>query len=111
MIILRWLLNTVTLLFVAQLVPGFVVETFWSALIAALVLGLVNAVIRPFLLILTLPINFLTLGLFTFVINALMLLLVSHIVKGFTITNFAAALVGGIVLWLVSLLTNQFLEA
>ena len=111
MIILRWLLNTVTLLFVAQLVPGFVVETFWSALIAALVLGLVNAVIRPVLLILTLPINFLTLGLFTFVINALMLLLVSHIVKGFTITSFAAALVGGIVLWLVSLLTNQFLEA
>ena len=111
MIILRWLINTLALLFIAQLVPGFVVENFFSALIAALVLGLVNAFVRPILLLLTLPINLLTLGLFTFVVNALMLLLVSHVVKGFTITSFAAAFIGALLLWAISWLTNYFLRA
>ena len=110
MIILRWLINTLALLFVSELVPGFVIDNLFSALIAALILGLVNAVVRPIIILLTLPINLVTLGLFTFVINALMLLLVSHVVKGFTINGFAAAFVGGLLLWLISLLTNRFLD-
>jgi len=109
-LLLRWLINAVALVLVAQLVPGFSVDSFYSALVAAIILGLVNAVIRPLILLLTLPVNFLTLGLFTFVVNALMLLLVSSIVKGFTVDGFAAAFTAAIVLWLISLLTNLFLH-
>lgn len=105
-LIFRWLINAVALLVVANVVPGFGVDTFYTALIAALVLGLVNALIRPILLILTLPINILTLGLFTFVINALMIWLVSTIVKGFTVEGFVPAFLAALFLWVVSLATN-----
>lgn len=106
MLILRWLLNATALLIVSSLVQGFAVESFYTALIAALILGLVNAVIRPILLLLTLPITILTLGLFTFVINALMILLVSTIVKGFVVDGFGPAFIAAIILWLISLVTN-----
>ena len=81
-LIFRWIINALALLLVAYLVPGIAVDGIWSALLTALVLGLVNAIIRPILLVLTLPVNIVTLGLFTFVINALMIWLVSAIVKG-----------------------------
>ena len=87
-------------------VPGISVKNFYSALVAALILGLVNAVIRPLLILLTLPVNILTLGLFTLVINALMLWLVASIVKGFDVKNFVAAFFGALILWAVSWLTN-----
>lgn len=109
MLILRWIINALTLLVVAELVPGFSVHSFWTALIAALVLGFVNATIRWLLIFLTLPINILTLGLFTLVINALMILLVSSIVKGFDVASFGAALFAALLLWLISLVTNAFL--
>lgn len=83
---------------------------FWSALIAALVIGLVNALIRPLLLILTLPVNILTLGLFTLVINAFMFWLASSIVKGFDVANFWAAFWGALVFWLVSWLVNGLFD-
>ncbi len=108
MLLLRWLLNAFALIVVSLIVPGFHIANFWAALVATLILGLVNAVVRPLLLLLTLPINILTLGLFTFVINASMILLVSTIVRGFTVDNFTAAFFGGIVLWLISLLSNVF---
>lgn len=73
---------------------------------AALVIGLVNALIRPILLLLTLPVNIVTLGLFTLVINGLMFWLASSIVKGFTVTDFSAAFFGALVYWLVSWLVN-----
>ena len=88
------------------IVPGISVKNFYSALLAALVLGLVNAVIRPLLILLTLPVNILTLGLFTLVINALMLWFVASIVKGFDVKSFIAAFLGALVLWAVSWLTN-----
>lgn len=110
MILLRWLINALALLLVANLVPGFSIDSFYSALVAAAILGLVNAVVRPLLLVLTLPVNFITLGLFTFVINALMIELVSSIVKGFNVTGFLPALQAAIALWLISLLTNLFLH-
>jgi putative membrane protein len=74
------------------------------------VLGLANAVVRPILLILTLPITIITLGLFTFVINALMILLVSTVVKGFTVEGFVPAFLAGLVLWVISMGTNSLIR-
>jgi putative membrane protein len=105
--IISWLIRTLAIIVAAYIVPGVTVRTFWIALVAAIVLGIVNVLIRPFILILTLPINILTLGLFTLVINALMVLLVSAIVPGFQIRNFGSALLFAIVLWLI----NWFLSA
>ena len=84
-LLLRWLLSALALLAVAYLYPGVRVDSFFAAAMAALVLGLVNAVIRPILVILTLPVTIITLGLFLFVINALLFWLVAEIVKGFTV--------------------------
>jgi putative membrane protein len=109
-LIFRWLINAVALLIVANIVPGFGVDTFYTALIAALVLGLVNALIRPILLVLTLPITILTLGLFTFVLNALMIWFVSTIVKGFTVEGFVPAFLAGLLLWAVSVGTNRLIK-
>lgn len=106
MILLRWLINALAVMAAAYLVPGVSVQGFWSALIAALVMGLINALIRPIILILTLPVNILTLGLFTLVINALMFWLASTIVKGFDIQGFWPAFWGALVFWLVSWITN-----
>lgn len=105
-ILLRWIFSALSVMVVAYLVPGVRVASFWSALIAALVIGLVNALIRPLIILLTLPVNILTLGLFTLVINALMFWLASSIVKGFDVTGFAAAFWGALVYWLVSWLVN-----
>lgn len=96
-LIARWLLNAAALLLVAYLYSGVQVTSFTAALVAALVLGLVNAVIRPILVLLTLPVTILTLGLFIFVINALMFWLVASVVGGFAVTGFLAALVGSII--------------
>lgn len=110
MFLLRWVLNTLVLLFVANLVPGVDFTSFWAALIASLILGLVNAVIRPIMIILTLPINILTFGIFTFIINALMFWLVSTIVKGFDITSFGAAFWGAFAYWIIIMIINYFIE-
>jgi putative membrane protein len=109
MLIARWILNAAALLLVAYLYPGVQVESFFAALMAALVLGLVNAVIRPILVLLTLPVTLLTLGLFLFVINALLFWLVAEIVKGFTVTGFGAALLGSILYSVITLITSWLL--
>ena len=108
-LLLRWVINAAGLLLVAYLYPGVQVEGFLSALLAALVLGLVNAVIRPILVILTLPVTVLTLGLFIFVINALLFWFVAEIVHGFRVTGFGAALLGSILYSIVTLLTSWLL--
>ena len=110
-LILRWILNAIALLIVAYLVPGIVVANFYTALVAALVLGLINAIVRPLVLILTLPVNILTLGLFTFVINAVMLYFASTLVKGLEISGIVAAFLGAVVLWVISILTNHLIKA
>lgn len=106
-LILRWILLALALLAVAAIIPGIHITGFGTALIVALVIGVINTFIRPFVQILTLPINILTLGLFTFVINALMLWLVAGLVAGFEITGFFAALLGSILLSIFSLLINR----
>jgi putative membrane protein len=105
----RWIVNAAALLLVAYLYPGVHVEGFTAALVAALVLGLVNAVIRPILVILTLPVTLLTLGLFLFVVNALCFWFVAEVVRGFTVTGFGAALLGSILYSLVTLFTSWVL--
>lgn len=106
-LILRWLISALALMLVAYFVPGIVVNSFYSALIAALILGLINALIRPLLILFTLPINILTLGLFTLVINALMFWLASSIVKGFYVMGFWPAFWGALIMWLVSWMVSS----
>lgn len=98
MIIVRWLVGALAVMLVAYLVPGITVTSFISALLVALVLGFVNAVIRPILIFLTLPITILTLGLFVLVINALLFMLTAYFVPGFAVSGFGAAFLGSIVL-------------
>lgn len=110
MILLRWLLNALAVMAAAYLVPGVNVQSIWAALIAALVIGLINALVRPIILLLTLPINILTLGLFTLVINALMFWLASTVVKGFNIDGFWPAFWGALVFWIVSWATSVIFQ-
>lgn len=105
----RWIVNAAALLLIAYLYPGVAVQSFFAAAIAALVLGLVNAVVRPILILLTLPVTILTLGLFLFVVNALMFWLVAEIVPGFGVSGFVAALVGSILYSLITLITSWLL--
>jgi putative membrane protein len=105
-IILKWLIMTAAILIAAYIIPGIGVAGIWTALVLAVVFGIVNITIKPLLVIITLPVNILTLGLFTFVINALLVLLVSTIVKGFTVSGFWAALLFSIVLSVVSYILN-----
>lgn len=99
--LINLLIRVLAILISAYLLPGIRVENFFTALVVAIVLGIINAIVRPILLILTLPINILTLGLFTFVINALLILLVSAIVPGFFVANFWWALLFSLILSLV----------
>jgi putative membrane protein len=107
-LLLVWLVNAVALVAVAYLVPGIAVSGFVTALVAALVLGLVNAVIRPVLVLLTLPVTILTLGLFIFVLNGLLFWFVGSFIDGFTVSGFWPAVFGAIaysiVSWLLSAL-------
>jgi putative membrane protein len=89
------------------LIPGVAIQSFWTAIIVGVVMGLINALIRPLVIILTLPINILTLGLFTFVINALMILLAAWIVPGFSVTGFWAALLFSVIVSLLKMLFNS----
>jgi putative membrane protein len=105
-IILTWLLAACALLLVAYLYPGVQVQSFTSALIAAAVIGLFNAVLRPILVILTLPVTIVTLGLFLFVINALLFWAAASVLSGFQVSGFVAALVGSLIYSVLMLVVN-----
>ncbi len=105
-LLLRWIISAVLLLVVSHVVPGFRVTDFRSALVAAVVIGLVNATLGAFLKLLTLPLSILTLGIFLLVINALMLLLVSSFLKGFHVDSFGAAFIGAFLLAILGMLTR-----
>ena len=106
MIFLRWLLNALVLLLVSYIVPGIHFTGTWALLLTVIVLGFVNALIRPIILLLTLPVNILTLGFFTLIINALMFWFASTIVKGFEVRDFWSAFWGALVYWLLTMLFN-----
>jgi putative membrane protein len=109
-IVLRWLILTLAIMIAAHLIEGIEVKSFASALFAAAMLGILNAFFRPILIILTLPINILTLGLFTFVINALLLMMASGVIGGFEVHGFWAAFFGSLVISLISWLLSSFIN-
>jgi putative membrane protein len=96
-IVVRWLLHAAALLLVAYVYPGVTVQGFGAAMIAALVIGLFNTLLRPVLVLLTLPVTVLTLGLFLFVINALMFYFAASVLSGFHVAGFVAALIGSLI--------------
>ena len=109
-ITIRWLGLTFAIIVTSYLLDGIHVSGFWSALFAAAVLGILNAFFRPIILILTLPINILTMGLFTFVINAVLLKMASGVISGFNVEGFWPAVFGSLLISVVSWLINGFIS-
>lgn len=109
-LLLRWLILSLAILAASYVLDGIEVSGFLPALFAAAILGILNAFLRPILLLLTLPLNILTLGLFTFVINAGLLLLVSRVITGFAINGFWTALVGSLLISVVSWLLTSLIS-
>ena len=109
-IIVRWLLLAAALLLVAHLYPGVQVTSFGSAMIAAFVLGLFNTLLRPLLVLLTLPVTILTLGLFLFIINALMFYFAASVLQGLHVNGFAAALIGSLIYSLCGMVIDVAME-
>lgn len=105
--LLRWIGFALAIMFTAWIVPGISVENFVSALIVAVVIGLINVFIKPVLMFVTLPINVLTLGLFALVINALLLMFAGFIAPGFSVDGFISALLGSILLSIFSVGLNS----
>lgn len=106
-LLIRWLIAAAAVMLASYVVPGVTLTSFWTAILVALVLGIINVFLKPLLVLLTLPINILTLGLFTLVINALLVLLASSIVTGFSIDGFWTAVLFSIVLSVVSFFLNK----
>ena len=109
-IIIRWLTLTVAIVFTSYLLDGIHVSGFLSAVFAAAMLGILNAFFRPIALLLTLPINILSLGLFTFIINALMLKMASGVISGFEVMGFWSAIFGSLLISIISWLLNSFIN-
>ena len=109
-IITRWLIITMAILLASQFVPGIKVDSISTVVIAAALLGLINVFIKPILIIFTLPLNILTLGLFTFIINALLLELVAYFVKGFEVQSFLAAFLGSLIIFIFTWFSNYFIN-
>jgi putative membrane protein len=107
--ILTWLATAVSLLLTAYLVPGLVIDNFTAAAVGAIVLGLVNSIVKPILVIFTLPLTILTLGLFLLVVNGIALGLVGYLTPGFHVNGFFPAVIGSIVLSLVSWFINSLI--
>ena len=110
-IIIRWLLLAAALLLVANVYSGVSVSGFGAAMVAALVLGLLNTLVRPVLVLLTFPVTLVTLGLFLFVINALMFWSASYVLEGFQVAGFWSALVGSVLYSLCALVIDAAMEA
>jgi putative membrane protein len=109
-IVLRWLILSAAILVASYLFDGIHIRGFGSAVAAAAMLGILNAIFRPIALIITLPINILSLGLFTFVINALMLKMISGVVEGFQVQGFWTAIFGSLIISLVSFALNTLIS-
>lgn len=109
--LLRLIINGIALYCIARYVPGIEAKGgVWTYLIAALIFGIVNAIVRPILLLLTLPLTIVTLGLFVIVVNALMFWLATWISPNFTVHGFVPALIGGIIMAIVGIITNHLLK-
>jgi len=102
----RLIITTAAISITAYLVPGFIIDNLTAAVIAAIVIGVINLFIKPIIQIITLPITFLTLGLFSLVLNVLLLMLAANITPGFAIQNFTTAIIGGLVLAIITSFLN-----
>jgi putative membrane protein len=109
-LLIRWAINAVALYVTAMLVPGIHISDFGGAVVAGLVLGIVNAVIRPLVLLLTLPITILTVGIFALVVNALMLYIVAGVTHRLVIDNFLSAFIGAIALSIISTILSHLVK-
>lgn len=109
-IIFNWILQALSLLIVANIIPGIRLSDFKSALVAVIIMGLVNVLIKPVLFLISLPITILSLGLFIFVINALMFMLVSAFTPGFKVDGFVSALAGSLVFSVISSILHRLTE-
>jgi len=109
-LLLRWLILTVAIIVTSYLINGIAVQGFLSAFFAAAILGLLNTFFRPILLIITLPLNILSLGLFTLFINAMLLMMASGVISGFQVQGFGSALFGSLFISLVSWFLNSFIN-
>ncbi len=109
-IFIRWLILTIAIVFASYIVSGIEVESFFSALLAAAILGILNVFFRPVILILTLPINILTFGLFTFVINAMMLKMASGVIPGFHVYGFWSAVFGAFIISVVNWILSTVMQ-
>ena len=103
-LLLVWILSSVGIFLTSRIVKGFEVASFGSAMVASIVVGLFNMTLRPILLILTLPVNFLTLGLFTFVVNAVVLRVSASLLKNFNIEGWGPAIIGAFILAVINLI-------
>jgi len=110
-LLLKWLVSAGAILMAAYLIPGITFGGVWTALVLAIVLGLINITLKPLLVIITLPINLLTLGLFTFIINAILILLASSIVKGFAVDGFLYALIFAVALSIINYILSKLFGA
>ncbi|WKN42626.1 phage holin family protein [Tunicatimonas pelagia] len=109
-LIVKWLLSAIAVMITAYLLPGVSVESFWAALVVAVILALFNAVLKPILVILTIPITILTLGLFLLVINAIIILMTDVLIGGFTVSNFWWAIAFSIIMAILGSLFNDIAE-
>ena len=109
-IIANWFISAIALYIVSRLISGITLSDFGSALVAVVIIGLVNALIKPLFILLTLPINILSLGLFTLVINAAMLMLAGNLTPGFQVNGFGTALVGSILLSVITMLLHSLVK-
>ena len=109
-IIAKWFISALAILLAAYIVPGITVASFYTALIVAVLLGVANLILKPILVILTLPISIITLGLFTLVINGFLFWFVGTIVKGFAVSGFMAALLGALIVSIANYLGNKIVN-
>lgn len=108
--ILKWLVSALAIMITGYLLPGVMVAGFWTAFWLAAFLAIINVTLKPILVVLTLPINILTLGLFIFIINAVLIILASSVIKGFEINGFLTALYFSVVLSIVSYILNVLFD-
>lgn len=109
-IFVRWIINVVALVLIARLVPGIELSGWYAAFIVALILGIINVVLKPILLFLTLPLNIITLGLFTLVINGLLFWFAASIVKGFDVGGFYTAFLGALLMSLINIIAHSIFK-
>ncbi len=109
-ILVRWIINALSLYIVARIVPGIRLTDFGAALIAVIFIGLINALLKPILLLLTLPINILTLGLFTFILNASLLKLAASVSPDFQVDGWGSAIIGSVLLSIVSTILHSLVR-